>query len=252
MRGEDKISALFHSVNSGSPPHARGRLRRSWMLVRFRGITPACAGKTCSPRGRRKTSRDHPRMRGEDERVNFVVRIVHGSPPHARGRLFAGVELHFSCGITPACAGKTCSFKGRQICCRDHPRMRGEDHTVEQYPRPGQGSPPHARGRRDADTWRNELARITPACAGKTLASFSPGPVRRDHPRMRGEDTVHTVAEPRYPGSPPHARGRPSTDATGKFPYRITPACAGKTNAVDCPRDTVKDHPRMRGEDTLQ
>ena len=66
---------------------------------------------------------------------------------------------------------------------------------------------------------------------------------------MRGEDhTAPTKATARR-GSPPHARGRPSSPATDGTPYRITPACAGKTRKCSHRPSTVRDHPRMRGED---
>ena len=66
--------------------------------------------------------------------------------------------------------------------------MRGEDHTVEQYPRPKQGSPPHARGRRLPRIRVDEILGITPACAGKTNYANKRITVDGDHPRMRGED----------------------------------------------------------------
>ena len=46
MRGEDHI--IFNAVNqqTGSPPHARGRLPHPMNHQANQGITPACAGKT--------------------------------------------------------------------------------------------------------------------------------------------------------------------------------------------------------------
>ena len=49
-------------------------------------------------------------------------------------------------------------------------------------------------------------------------------------------------------GSPPHARGTPATDAQKAEDFRITPACAGNTNAVFRRHSNCQDHPRMRGE----
>ena len=50
---------------------------------------------------------DHPRMRGEDFDVREVAVDALGSPPHARGKPVAEVELGRNRRITPACAGKT-------------------------------------------------------------------------------------------------------------------------------------------------
>ena len=72
---------------------------------------------------------------------------------------------------------------------------------------------------------------ITPACAGKTTAARRSALPRRDHPRMRGEDSQVPVGRGRGVG--------------------ITPACAGKTQNRDIPPKDAPDHPRMRGEDSL-
>ena len=67
MRGEDHHEDRDGCTGSGSPPHARGRL-------------PLLFGTSFS-------TRDHPRMRGED--------------------LTGHVRRREPVGITPACAGKT-------------------------------------------------------------------------------------------------------------------------------------------------
>ena len=128
--------------------------------------------------------------------------------------------------------------------------MRGED-TLECAMRISiNGSPPHARGRLSDKFEFEELGRITPACAGKTVTPVSSGddgtwitpacagktlafarkpPRMEDHPRMRGEDCpVGVIVITRI---------------------RITPACAGKTQNFILILCTARDHPRMRGED---
>ena len=66
--------------------------------------------------------------------------------------------------------------------------MRGEDRNADWTAANLGGSPPHARGRPFRDGSAAKRARITPACAGKTLgAGVFPG-FFGDHPRMRGED----------------------------------------------------------------
>ena len=49
----------------------------------------------------------HPRMRGEDVAERRAGMVAAGSPPHARGRLFASAWEEWAKGLTPACAGKT-------------------------------------------------------------------------------------------------------------------------------------------------
>ena len=70
----------------------------------------------------------------------------------------------------------------------------------------------------------------------------------RDHPRLRGENrqTKRTLAWD--VGSPPLARGKPPITYPQPMTLRITPACAGKTFALDPPLASTPDHPRLRGE----
>ena len=112
------------------------------------GITPACAGKTATGLASSSASADHPRMRGEDKYPYLDDETVKGSPPHARGRRLVDSLYSALDRITPACAGKTRSCRGSPPSYADHPRMRGED-RLSTIPREKfQGSPPHARGRR--------------------------------------------------------------------------------------------------------
>ena len=177
----------------------------------------------------RFTVSDHPRMRGEDPFIGAWFYGDGGSPPHARGRRQWGYNLSTTRRITPACAGKTAAKGTHDLRPLDHPRMRGEDYFGLEVVDCRFGSPPHARGRHlDDRVWvRGE--RITPACAGKTESAGGKPVVKRDHPRMRGEDVVFLLLGMSIPGSPPHARGRRREHLT----------------AVNPPMD----HPRMRGED---
>ena len=188
MRGEDSIVYIQGAANLGSPPHARGR--RAGFLHRScrPRITPACAGKTCPPRGFRRRRSDHPRMRGEDVYFGLEVVDCRGSPPHARGRRRPFVLRDKNRRITPACAGKTIRSTVSTGSLTDHPRMRGEDFRWRRCLSGLRGSPPHARGRRrnlvSMFVWRG----ITPACAGKTSPHKAQQFWNPDHPRMRGED----------------------------------------------------------------
>ena len=269
MRGEDRNRRRRDTGSAGSPPHARGRLIPMPNSSELLGITPACAGKTGPCAAARSPSPDHPRMRGEDQYGALHQEHEDGSPPHARGRQFVVVGMPFGDGspphargrlvarhchaqgrrITPACAGKTAAVQRSSSTVRDHPRMRGEDRIPVAGQSVGDGSPPHARGRRQEDRRDFVAIRITPACAGKTRSSAAVGIATGDHPRMRGEDDAATRWCRSPSGSPPHARGR----LQGAFPDRprrgITPACAGKTNTAAPATKPRWDHPRMRGED---
>ena len=65
LRGEYLVSHGFSGSGKGSPPLARGILaviNTDKFGVR---ITPACAGNTWCRKGKRRSIRDHPRLRGE-------------------------------------------------------------------------------------------------------------------------------------------------------------------------------------------
>ena len=147
-------------------------------------------------------------MRGEDIPTVTVTSTPSGSPPHARGRQEGKRSVGSVSRITPACAGKTWWRGSRPAAPGDHPRMRGEDITVQKTTISHGGSPPHARGRRDLGLRPGTLERITPACAGKTSSVHVRSHVLTDHPRMRGEDTEIVIRDQFFIGSPPHARGR--------------------------------------------
>mgnify|MGYP000915057780 CR=1 FL=1 len=141
------------------------------------------------------------------------------------GSAFAGAADR----ITPACAGKTHLGRRCALSASDHPRMRGEDSLINVTQCVVVGSPPHARGR-PSNVWRSPSCEgITPACAGKTDIGVNISYVRRDHPRMRGEDLLPPQGKRLQEGSPPHARGRRATTSVYVRATWITPACAGKT-----------------------
>ena len=171
-------------------------------------ITPACAGKTWRQRRRWWQTSDHPRMRGEDRKIIFRHTPKWGSPPHARGRRRQSPQRHGIWGITPACAGKTGGGLIRGSRGTDHPRMRGENGTRPAIRRPARGSPPHARGKQALFVADDFAVRITPACAGKTPMKGPYDAHEPDHPRMRGENRLRWLNRRRFPGSPPHARGK--------------------------------------------
>ena len=113
-----------------------------------------------------------------------------GSPPRMRGKGVVDVLVSEPLGITPAYAGK--SFSGTLIspASLDHPRVCGEKHVGEFNDKTAEGSPPRMRGKVFQLFPVHHDKGITPACAGKSTASSSPCPVRRDHPRACGEKTL--------------------------------------------------------------
>ena len=75
----------------------------------------------------------------------------------------------------------------------DHPRLRGEYQFSAPTLSSSTGSPPLARGVRQANGLMLTTIRITPACAGSTGNRFLLCIGFQDHPRLRGEyqEPVH-------------------------------------------------------------
>ena len=71
-------------------------------------------------------SRDHPRLRGEHNILEYDSFFERGSPPPTRGTLFNFIKFLLFSGITPAYAGNTGTIKIEDIKHGDHPRLRGE------------------------------------------------------------------------------------------------------------------------------
>ena len=126
--GEKDIAPVSPIGVSGSPPHGRGKNHGVAVAEGVEGITPAWAGKSrrcCLPGSPR---RDHPRMGGEKPARRRAFKRPTGSPPRGRGKVLAALMPENRLGITPAWAGKRCSFQEQKVRRGDHPRVGGEKH----------------------------------------------------------------------------------------------------------------------------
>lgn len=111
-------------------------------------------------------------------------------------------------------------------------------------------SPPHARGRGSSMVWRVKRPRITPAYAGKRGRRGHHLLPDQNHPRMHGEEPLISMRPSGTVESPPHARGREICETGDGSNLGITPACAGKRRETFSKPLSVRNHPRMRGEES--
>ncbi len=130
-----------------------------------------------------------------------------GSPPHVRGPRQILHALYIAHGITPACAGTTCPFRGACYEGWDHPRMCGDHGVKDVWVERGKGSPPHVRGPPRVKKGVRSITRITPACAGTTANPSINWNHKWDHPRMCGDHWDTVAGAISKIGSPPHVRG---------------------------------------------
>ena len=158
------------------------------LVITFRGITPAGAGKTLHQNPPPPSLGDHPRRCGENNLLTATYSENMGSPPQVRGKRKPKPHNPRTERITPAGAGKT---QGRNVITsinRDHPRRCGENGTHSCGDLGMSGSPPQVRGKLIYVDIRQAAVRITPAGAGKTGQPFFACRNDGDHPRRCGEN----------------------------------------------------------------
>ena len=207
MRGEQHHRGAVADPPLGSPPRARGAgpaYGRRWLAS---GITPACAGSRPTSACGESRSRDHPRVRGEQVAWPRCAGVGRGSPPRARGADRRARKRRGRRRITPACAGSRDACGSRRTPDGDHPRVRGEQAGRAGLPAWLSGSPPRARGAERRVVAGARLVGITPACAGSRRGCSAILGSRRDHPRVRGEQSSPHRSDSCTKGSPPRARG---------------------------------------------
>ena len=165
-RGVYAYSYKLSVTSDGSSPLARGLRNPDGSERAVWGIIPARAGFTRSTRGRRRSSRDHPRSRGVYQCGIHRFARPRGSSPLARG-LLPRINLDIILlRIIPARAGFTLDMIGTLAPAQDHPRSRG---VYKCCPTAARSGP-----------W------IIPARAGFTLPQPCALFCHQDHPRSRG------------------------------------------------------------------
>ena len=207
----------------------RGKHQLLSRLRHARRLTPACAGKTSARSRSPPSRRAHPRVCGENGRVQFEAGSLHGSPPRVRGKPSRRRRRTHWGGLTPACAGKTGSTPTRSSGTTAHPRVCGENVWGFIKPVVDVGSPPRVRGKHQPRAPRPRRPRLTPACAGKTSPTRPRSSKPTAHPRVCGENGQPIADLIISVGSPPRVRGKRHGEGLVVPVARLTPACAGKT-----------------------
>ena len=86
--------------------------------------------------------------------------------------------------------------------------MCGENLYVHGFLALTDGSPPRVRGKHGKVIQGERDKRITPACAGKTIACVYIVTSGTDHPRVCGENPAKYLTAAQTAGSPPRVRGK--------------------------------------------
>ena len=176
LRGEKSSRLVAPSQSLGSPPLTRGKAGMREIRDACGWITPAYAGKRQFADTVPSKREDHPRLRGEKQRMIRDSAKGKGSPPLTRGKVLHRYSPFCFVRITPAYAGKSARLSCFTVESGDHPRLRGEKYR-RHFPRQRRrGSPPLTRGKAAKAVPIEARRRITPAYAGKSLQGSSHHP----------------------------------------------------------------------------
>ena len=173
-------------------------------------ITPACAGNSYRNQYHHHLWQDHPRVCGEQRNSGHHKIDGLGSPPRVRGTGAQSRAASPLFRITPACAGNSYRNQYHHHLWQDHPRVCGEQREVRPQVRAILGSPPRVRGTGVLLHWEQVYIRITPACAGNSRRLCFLLALRKDHPRVCGEQGIYKWDQYGFGGSPPRVRGTES------------------------------------------
>ena len=216
---------------NGSSPLTRGKLPALMLSLLLSRLIPAHAGKTRRATRRARRSTAHPRSRGENPGLGCEVPKVGGSSPLTRGKL---LPPGIASARTPA-----------------HPRSRGENRAATWRAIPACGSSPLTRGKRNFDDLINQVDRLIPAHAGKTVLRHRASMRRGAHPRSRGENGYLPLSGHQEHGSSPLTRGKPHLAGQPPQSGGLIPAHAGKTASKWNKPSEKPAHPRSRGENAF-
>ena len=140
-----------------------------------------------------------------------------------------------SAGIIPAYAGQI--FQIEMICVRfrDHPRIRGTNFFTQKRGTQSEGSSPHTRDKLEEPKKQSICIRIIPAYAGQIVGVGRLNFYGRDHPRIRGTNSVYCLLRLSGAGSSPHTRDKSMQELYSGCTPRIIPAYAGQITRPHLP-----------------
>ena len=170
---------------------------------------PAYAGKTRRRQSVASSSKEHPRVCGE----NSSDLDIQGIPP----------------GTSPRMRGKRQRLTTIRLAKPEHPRVCGENGGLPRPVGDQSGTSPRMRGKPGWDGHRNSSRRNIPAYAGKTC---SPPPTafwKTEHPRVCGENVDLRAVKKVAAGTSPRMRGKQPFGGFPRLCHRNIPAYAGKT-----------------------
>ena len=167
-RGENIERPLQPLGSLGTSPRTRGK-RDNRFLRRCTGRNiPAHAGKTVTYFSGRRTTKEHPRARGENNTSIKLAANCTGTSPRTRGKRGGGGADFLGARNIPAHAGKTRHQRQGHVEGEEHPRARGENSDLVSGSIFSSGTSPRTRGKPCRTHPHPVRHRNIPAHAGKT------------------------------------------------------------------------------------
>ncbi len=151
----------------------------------------------------------------------------------------------------PACVGNSQSFSARKMHCSVHPRVCGEQAVHAHLLNPQIGSSPRVWGTAGGSHHPGYAARFIPACVGNSMPSKQNVAVFAVHPRVCGEQAVHSFEIDPGDGSSPRVWGTVYLLKLSVMRFRFIPACVGNRDRHMGPCTGASVHPRVCGEQGL-
>ncbi len=250
--GEDISRPISAGSESGTPPRRRGGLPPIVLDHRPHRNTPASAGRTMPSSGAARSSSEHPRVGGEDVRLDGRWTPKTGTPPRRRGGRGRTCGANRPVRNTPALAGRTRARSSPPRRPAEHPRVGGEDSPTGGSTSSLSGTPPRRRGGPTRGPVHADRHRNTPASAGRTSRTGLRRTPGSEHPRVGGEDDLFAIVGTHSTGTPPRRRGGPAELPVLLVDPRNTPASAGRTPWLARALAGGTEHPRVGGEDVVE
>ena len=198
------------SASFGTSPRARGKPFGGLIILVDYGNIPAYAGKTVKLACHVPARSEHPRVCGENPGVSLKSSAICGTSPRMRGKLPLQWESFSGRRNIPAYAGKTTTARWRVVWKKEHPRVCGENVSIINLFANMQGTSPRMRGKPLVRRGRSPGRRNIPAYAGKTIRQQRGHHLKKEHPRVCGENQRLSCPRLGRAGTSPRMRGKRS------------------------------------------
>ena len=213
---------------------------------------PAYAGKTATHQLSESAETEHPRVCGENPKIRSICCSYTGTSPRMRGKRPPSNRTLSMTRNIPAYAGKTHPLIIIIDLKAEHPRVCGENASVNSLAALMSGTSPRMRGKHLGHTESLYQALEHPRVCGENTWVIRKACTRHwNIPAYAGKTNVELVDYCLASGTSPRMRGKRHLRRPHRGHFRNIPAYAGKTHAEHLTQQGRKEHPRVCGENVV-